>query len=259
MRWHHPRLGRLGPDEFVGIAEESDTILLLGRAVLAQACAEAARWSQLTSSPLYVSVNVAASQLQDTDLVSDVSAVLEQTGLPASQLRLEITEGAIVRPDDRSVGTLHRLVDMGVALVIDDFGTGYSNFSYLRRLPANMIKIDRSFVADLYPPDSDADATSAEVLAAIISLAHVLGLSVDRRGRGERRPGAVAAGDGLRLGAGLVLRPAGRPGEDRGDHRRSRPGMTRSRCESVTPAAGGVPRCRRRWIRWGRRRRTRAL
>jgi EAL domain-containing protein (putative c-di-GMP-specific phosphodiesterase class I) len=129
-----------------------------------------------------VSVNVSVSQLQDTDLASDVSAVLKQTGLPASQLRLEITEGAIIRPDDQSAGTLHGLVEMGVALVIDDFGTGYSNFSYLRRLPVNMIKIDRSFVADLYPPEGDADAMNAEVLAAIISLAHVLGLSVTAEG-----------------------------------------------------------------------------
>jgi diguanylate cyclase (GGDEF)-like protein len=181
VRWHHPTLGRLGPDEFVRIAEESDTILLLGRAVLAEACAEAARWFQISPSPPYVSVNVAARQLQDTELVSDVSAVLEQTGLPASQLRLEITEGAIVRPESRSVGTLHSLVAMGVAVVIDDFGTGYSNLSYLRRLPVNTIKIDRSFVADLYPPDGD-DATNAEILAAIISLTHVLGLSVTAEG-----------------------------------------------------------------------------
>jgi len=80
VRWHHPTLGRLGPDEFVGIAEESDTILLLGRAVLAQACAEAARWLRITPSPPYVSVNVASRQLQDGEFVSDVSAVLEQTG-----------------------------------------------------------------------------------------------------------------------------------------------------------------------------------
>jgi diguanylate cyclase len=182
VRWYHPALGRLGPDEFVGIAEESDTILLLGRAVLAQACAEAARWLRITSSPPYVSVNVAARQLQDNDLVSDVSAALDEAGLPASQLRLEITEGAIVRPDGRSVHTLRRLVDMGVAVVIDDFGTGYSNLSYLRRLPVDTIKIDRSFVADLYPPDGVADATNAEILAAIISLAHALGLSVTAEG-----------------------------------------------------------------------------
>jgi diguanylate cyclase len=182
VRWYHPTLGRLGPDEFVTIAEESDTILLLGRAVLAQACAEAARWMRITPSPPYVSVNVAARQLQDNDLVSDVSAALDEAGLPASQLRLEITEGAIVRPDGRSVGALHRLVDMGVAVVIDDFGTGYSNLSYLRRLPVDTIKIDRSFVADLYPPDGDADPTNAEILTAIISLAHALGLSVTAEG-----------------------------------------------------------------------------
>jgi EAL domain-containing protein (putative c-di-GMP-specific phosphodiesterase class I) len=182
VRWHHPTLGRLGPDEFVGIAEESDTILLLGRAVLAQACAEAARWLRIRPSPPYVSVNVASRQLQDGEFVSDVSAVLEQTGLPPSQLRLEITEGAIVRSDGRSVGALNGLVAMGVAVVIDDFGTGYSNLSYLRRLPVHTIKIDRSFVADLYPPDGDPDPTNEEILAAVISLAHVLGVSVIAEG-----------------------------------------------------------------------------
>jgi len=182
VRWHHPTLGRLGPDEFVGIAEESDTILLLGRAVLAQACAEAARWLRIRPSPPYVSVNVASRQLQDGEFVSDVSAVLEQTRLPPSQLRLEITEGAIVRSDGRSVGALNGLVAMGVAVVIDDFGTGYSNLSYLRRIPVHTIKIDRSFVADLYPPDGDSDATNEEILAAVISLAHVLGVSVIAEG-----------------------------------------------------------------------------
>jgi diguanylate cyclase (GGDEF)-like protein len=182
VRWQHPTLGRLGPDEFVPVAEESGAILSLGRAVLAQACAEAVRWSQITSSPPYVSVNVAARQLQDQDLVNVVAAVLDETGLPASQLQLEITEGAIVRPDGRSLDALHLLVDLGVAVVIDDFGTGYSSLSYLRRLPVHTIKIDRSFVADLYPPDGVADEVTVEILSAIISLAHVLGLAVTAEG-----------------------------------------------------------------------------
>ncbi|GHJ43284.1 hypothetical protein Cs7R123_06260 [Catellatospora sp. TT07R-123] len=182
VRWRHPTLGLLSPDQFIDLAEESGTIVQLGKAVLAQACGEAARWRQLSPNPPFVSVNVTSRQLYDSDVVREVTAVLEETGLPASRLRLEITEGTIVHPDGRSVLTLHRLVDLGVSIVIDDFGTGYSNLSYLHQLPASMIKIDRSFVACLCPAEGGVDVTTAEILAAIISLAHVLGLTVTAEG-----------------------------------------------------------------------------
>jgi diguanylate cyclase (GGDEF)-like protein len=181
-RWRHPELGLLLPDRFIDLAEVSGMTVRLGQAVLAQACAEAARWRAVTSNPPFVSVNVTPRQLHDSDMVREVATVLDETGLPASHLRLEILEGAIVRPNGRSVSTLHRLVDLGVSIAIDDFGTGYSSLSYLRRLPVKMIKIDRSFVVDLCPPDGEPDETGTEVLAAIISLAHVLGLTVTAEG-----------------------------------------------------------------------------
>src|SRR5690606_18071333 len=130
------------PDAFVDLADASGLIVPLGKAILEQACLEAARWSELNPDPPAVSVNVAARQLRDGDLVAEVAAALDKSGLRPTRLRLEITEGAIVRPDDKSVADLGRVVRLGVHVAIDDFGTGYSNLSYLRRLPVQALKID---------------------------------------------------------------------------------------------------------------------
>jgi diguanylate cyclase (GGDEF)-like protein len=182
VRWQHPTLGRLAPDQFIDIAEESALIVRLGQEILRLACREAAGWPAIRPNPPYVSVNVAARQLYDSDFAYEVARVLDQTGLPAQRLCLEITEGAVVRPDDRSMSALDDLVALGVTIVIDDFGTGYSNLSYLRRLPVGALKIDRSFVTDLFPPDHVPDGTDAEILAAIVSMAHALHLTVIAEG-----------------------------------------------------------------------------
>jgi EAL domain-containing protein (putative c-di-GMP-specific phosphodiesterase class I) len=151
----------------------------LGRSVLVQACVEALRWQDMSAHPPAVNVNITPDQLQDPDIVLDVTAALGQTGLPASRLTLEITEGSIVQSSGSSLATLDRLVGLGVTIAIDDFGSGYSNLSYLRRLPVHVIKIDRAFTADLCPPRGEApDDAGTEILAAIVSLAHAIGLVV---------------------------------------------------------------------------------
>jgi diguanylate cyclase (GGDEF)-like protein len=206
VRWKHPALGVLGPDRFIELAEERGLIGRIGEIVLARACGEAARWRQLTSTPIFISVNVAVRQLEDPDLVRQVSTVLDETGLPASDLHLEILEGAIIRSSSRSVPALHRLADLGIAIAIDDFGTGYSNLSYLRRLPVKIIKTDRSFITDLCPPDRGPDDAGTEIFSTIVSLAHVLGLTVTAEGVETEtqaewlRSMGVEAGQGWHLG-----------------------------------------------------------
>ncbi len=182
VRWRHPTLGVLGPDRFVELAEERGLIGRIGQAVLAEACVQAARWQQLASTPIFVSVNLAASQLDEPDLAGHVSSVLDETGLPPSDLHLEILEGAIVRQSGPSVPSLRRLAGLGLSIAIDDFGSGYSNLSYLRRLPVRIIKTDRSFLTELCPPDRGPDDMGTEIFSTIVSLAHVLGMTVTAEG-----------------------------------------------------------------------------
>ncbi|WP_203700605.1 EAL domain-containing protein [Asanoa iriomotensis] len=182
VRWQHPRLGLLQPDQFLALAEEIGVITRLDQAVLAEATSEAARWLRATPDPPFVSVNITAGHLQDSGLVREIATLLGETGLPASHLHLEIVEGAVVRPYGPSLATLDDLVRLGVTVAIDDFGTGYSNLSYLRRLPVKTIKVDRSFVADICPPGGGPDPAGAEILVAIITLSHALGLTVTVEG-----------------------------------------------------------------------------
>ncbi|WP_407700450.1 putative bifunctional diguanylate cyclase/phosphodiesterase [Streptomyces beihaiensis] len=148
VRWRHPQFGLLTPNRFIGLAEEDGSIVQLGRWVLRTACRQARRW-QLDHPgvpPLFVSVNVAVRQVWDSDLVADVAQILEETGLPAELLQLELTESAVMGSAGRPLRALRALSDMGVRIAIDDFGTGYSNLAYLSRLPVSALKLDGSFV-----------------------------------------------------------------------------------------------------------------
>ncbi|MEU3872833.1 MULTISPECIES: bifunctional diguanylate cyclase/phosphodiesterase [Streptomyces] len=178
VRWRHPQFGTLGPNRFIGLAEETGAIVPLGRWVLATACRQARRWQlDHPGEPLVVSVNVAVRQVWDSDLVADVAGILAETGLPASLLQLELTESAVMGSAGRPLQQLQALSDMGVAIAIDDFGTGYSNLAYLSRLPVSTLKLDGSFVhgfrAEEHP--NPADETIVE---ALVQLAHRLGLTV---------------------------------------------------------------------------------
>ncbi|RAJ69762.1 PAS domain S-box-containing protein/diguanylate cyclase (GGDEF)-like protein [Streptomyces sp. Amel2xB2] len=178
VRWQHPQFGKLGPNRFIGLAEENGAIVPLGRWVLEESCRQARRWMLAhPGPPVYVSVNVAVRQVWDSDLVADVRRVLEETGLPSGLLQLELTESDVMGSAGRPLEALQALSEMGVRIAIDDFGTGYSNLAYLSRLPVRVLKLDGSFVrgfsAARHP--NPADET---IVTALVRLAHQLGLTV---------------------------------------------------------------------------------
>jgi diguanylate cyclase (GGDEF)-like protein/PAS domain S-box-containing protein len=171
VRWWHPQLGRLGPERFIGLAEETGHIVRLGHWILRQACGQAARWPGG-----FVSVNLAERQVRDPGVVDMVAAVLEETGLQAPRLQLELTETAAMGSDAEALRTLHKLADLGVRIAIDDFGTGYSNLAYLRRLPIHALKMAGAFMEGLRSPDGDP--VDQRIVETLVSMAHTLGLTV---------------------------------------------------------------------------------
>ncbi len=178
VRWRHPQFGTLGPNRFIGLAEENGAIVPLGRWVLATSCREARRWlDEHPGNPVYVSVNVAVRQVWDSDLVADVERILAETGLPPGLLQLELTESAVMGSAGRPLQALQALSDMGVRIAIDDFGTGYSNLAYLSRLPVRALKLDGTFVRGFRTArhENPADET---IVTALVRLAHQLGLTV---------------------------------------------------------------------------------
>jgi len=184
VRWNHPVRGLLGPGQFVPVAEETGAIIALGEWVLRRATADAAQWPPgPDGEPVAVAVNVAVRQVREPRLAEIVADALAVAGLPGERLRLEITESAIMEPGDGgqpALGMLHDLAAQGVGIVIDDFGTGYSNLSYLRRLPADCLKIDGSFVAQL--ASADSHPSSEAIVTSLITLAHACGMSVIAEG-----------------------------------------------------------------------------
>jgi len=167
LRWDEPELGAISPLLFIPVAEESGLIVPLGRWVLASACKAAAQWS----GDAVVSVNVSIHQILGGDLLADVNAALVASGLAPERLEIEITESVFSHDIDLVCSVLEQIRALGVSLAIDDFGTGYSSLAYLRRLPVNIIKIDRSFIADL---DHDA----RKLLLAIVGMARGLGFRI---------------------------------------------------------------------------------
>lgn len=176
-RWHHPVRGPIAAEVFVRLAEEHGLVKELGEVVLDAACAALVGWQQELGplAPPRVNVNLSALQMNDHQLVPAVERVLEEHGLPPERLCLEITESALMKDPDTASAILGRLREHGVLVAIDDFGTGYSSLAYLRRLPVNYLKVDRSFVAELQ------DGHTA-VARAVISLAHSLDIDVVAEG-----------------------------------------------------------------------------
>jgi len=177
VRWNCREMGQLSPSEFIPVAEESGIIVELGRWVLQSACRQAASWCRagLLDSLEHVAVNLSACQARDPGLMDDIRAILHETQLPHGLLELEITEGVLMDNIHANVELMRRLQDTGIHLSIDDFGTGYSSMSYLKRLPIDQLKIDRSFVHDL-PGEGEA------IVTAIIAMAHSLHLKVVAEG-----------------------------------------------------------------------------
>ncbi|NBE83819.1 putative bifunctional diguanylate cyclase/phosphodiesterase [Micromonospora rubida] len=183
VRWRHPVLGELRPDSFIGLAEETGLIVPLGGWVLAEACREAATWAGPGGAPPFVSVNLAVRQVHRPDLVHEVRAVLDRTGLPPERLQLEVTESTMMSAVEEPVLALRVLADLGVRIAIDDFGTGYCNLAYLRDLPVTELKVAGEFVAGLRAPaDDPASRTDERILASLVSLAHALDLTVTAEG-----------------------------------------------------------------------------
>jgi diguanylate cyclase (GGDEF)-like protein/PAS domain S-box-containing protein len=179
IRWRHPQRGMLPPDTFIPIAEETGLIRELGRQVLNAACMQARRWQleHRSDPPLTVSVNLSPRQLQSDELIAHVTDALEASGLPASSLILEITEGAVMHDAETSIRRLRDLKALGVRLAVDDFGTGYSSLSYLQRFPIDILKIDRAFVATIGSDDSQSS-----LVPAIVSLAKTMRLQAVAEG-----------------------------------------------------------------------------
>jgi EAL domain-containing protein (putative c-di-GMP-specific phosphodiesterase class I) len=172
VRWQHPRRGMIYPNDFIHLAEESDWIIQIGEWVLREACRQTREWQDKypLHHPLTVSVNISSKQLLQKGFITLVKAILEDTGLDAHHLKMEITESIFLGKSDEVIRVLTQLNETGVQLYIDDFGTGYSSLSYLSQIPFDAIKIDRSFVDGLISRDGDM-----KIVEAIVRLASDLG------------------------------------------------------------------------------------
>ena len=175
LRWQHPSRGLVSPVDFIQLAEDTGLILKIGEHALRDACTWARRIGVDKRMP--VAVNISARQFNDPKLVELVARTLEETGLPAQMLELEITESTVMRQTDATLEMLMKLKELGVSLAIDDFGTGYSSLAYLKRFPVDKLKIDKSFITDV-PGSRDHNA----IVTAIIGLAHALSLRVVAEG-----------------------------------------------------------------------------
>jgi diguanylate cyclase (GGDEF)-like protein/PAS domain S-box-containing protein len=179
IRWEHPQRGLMLPGEFIPIAEATGLIIAIGGWVMKEACRQAKEWQERYPSepPLSVCMNLSAPQVRHPGLLQDVRSALRERGLEPGSLVLEITEGTLLKDSELLATIFEKLKALGVRLAIDDFGKEYSSLSYLKRLPVDILKIDRSFVASL-----GEDPTNTTIVAAVISLAHSLGLEVTGEG-----------------------------------------------------------------------------
>ncbi|QDI02406.1 EAL domain-containing protein [Xanthomonas cerealis pv. cerealis] len=177
LRWHSADFGTVSPSQFIPLAEETGLILEIGEWVLRQACTTLRGWRALGLTELCMSVNVSAIQLERGDLPALMARILDETGVPAANVELELTESVVMSQVGKNAATLHACRALGLALAIDDFGTGYSSLAYLKRLPINTLKIDQEFISDLTrDPDDEA------ITSTIIAMGHSLALNVVAEG-----------------------------------------------------------------------------
>ncbi|MES2070671.1 MAG: EAL domain-containing protein [Pseudomonadota bacterium] len=177
LRWKHPQLGMVSPAEFIPLAEESGLIIEIGKWVLKMACQQNVEWQRQGLPAMRVAVNLSPRQFRDEKLLQDISGILDDTGLAAEWLEIEVTESMVMHDARQAILVLQQLKLLGIRLSIDDFGTGYSSLAYLRHLPVDCVKIDRSFIKDI-PNEADDMA----ITAGIIGLAHCLRLEVVAEG-----------------------------------------------------------------------------
>ncbi|HWZ49737.1 MAG TPA: EAL domain-containing protein [Herbaspirillum sp.] len=177
IRWSHPQLGMVPPGRFIGLAEETGLIVPIGAWVIRTACAQNRAWQDAGLPPVRISVNLSARQFAQKNLTQSIAAVLQDTGLEAHYLEIELTESLVMTDVEHAIDMLQQLKELGVKISIDDFGTGYSSLAYLKRFPIDVLKIDQSFVRDIAIDHNDAAIT-----VSIISLAHNLKLKVIAEG-----------------------------------------------------------------------------
>ncbi len=199
LRWHHPERGLIAPDSFIPLAEECGAILPIGEWVLRTACQEAAQWT----FPRKISVNLSPVQITHGNLVTLVAQVLEETGLAAGRLELEITESTIIGDKERALDILRRIKALGVTIAIDDFGTGYSSLDTLRSFPFDKIKLDRTFIAEI----SDSQQAKA-IIRAILALGQSLAIPVLAEGVETDEQLSLLQAEGCDEAQGFLL---GRP------------------------------------------------
>jgi len=181
IRWRHPSLGVVPPDQFISLAEETGQIVDIGRWVIEEACAQLKRWEQQGVTGVRMAINLAGPQIMSDGLLADVQQALQNSGVRPQQLEFEITETFIMSQPENTIARLHELRDLGIELSVDDFGTGYSSLSYLKKLPVDKLKIDKSFVFDI-GRRSDDEA----IVKAVIGLGHSLNLKVIAEGVEEQ-------------------------------------------------------------------------
>jgi predicted signal transduction protein with EAL and GGDEF domain len=179
VRWDHPERGLLNPDEFVPVAEESGLVVPMGELVLGEACHRAVEWQREfpRTPPLAMSVNLSGRQLRRPNLHEVVRQALEESGLSASSFGLDITETVYIGALEANTAALDRLKALGIRISLDDFGTGYSSVSYLKRLPADILKIDKTFTRGL-----GVEVEDTAIMQSIVDLAHILGMEVVAEG-----------------------------------------------------------------------------
>ena len=199
LRWRHPLLGRVSPADFVPIAEETGLIAPIGEWVLRVACSQLKRWHDAGHTGLHVAVNLSMRQIEQDDLVQTVREVLAACGLAAGALELEITESMLMSDAERAMAVMNGLRELGVGLTVDDFGTGHSSLSYLKRLPIQTLKIDRSFVRDI-----DSDPDDAAIIRAVLSMARQLRLEVVAEGVESRAQHDFLRAEGCNQAQGFL-------------------------------------------------------
>jgi diguanylate cyclase (GGDEF)-like protein/PAS domain S-box-containing protein len=202
IRWHHPEHGLISPMDFIPIAEETGMIVQIGEWVLSEACQQMRRWQLIFPSdpPIFMSVNLSVKQFSQHDLIENVVAILEETKLAPTSLKLEITESAVMENVETAINMLNQLRALGVQLAIDDFGTGYSSLSYLHRFPINTLKIDRSFITRMAENNENA-----EIVRTISGLAQNLGMDVVAEGVETSEQLEILRGLGCKYGQGYFF------------------------------------------------------
>jgi len=200
LRWEHPELGFISPDEFISIAEESDLIIEIGLWVLESAVEQLLIWQKTITPNLFMAVNISVKQLEDNQLIDCLTDLLNKTQIPAPYIELEITENISIDEHSNTLSSLHKLYDLGVQLSMDDFGTGYSNMSYLKKLPINRIKIDRCFITGIPQDNSDQAITQA-----IISIARHFNFNVIAEGIETKEQEEFLLSQGCFSGQGFLF------------------------------------------------------